>query len=88
MINITEETVQRSPNELMDKAKEIMLNGAEPITIRDWYLIVNFWAQHIYFDIQPEGLELICLLFHVPLDKQEIRKISRFQRAKHSEQNN
>jgi len=36
-----------SPNELLEGAKTLMLDGREPQTEEDWVKVVNFFAHNI-----------------------------------------
>lgn len=69
----------RSPNELMNAAKQEMLEGKEPSTRRDWQAVFNFMAHNVAPQVQPEALFVIAMIFDAPLTKSEIQKISDFQ---------
>jgi hypothetical protein len=70
----------RSPNEMFDAAKTMMLDGREPIDERDWELIVNFLAANVHPDVATAAVPLVCMLFDCPLRKQTIQDIVAFQR--------
>jgi hypothetical protein len=69
----------RSPNDMMKAAKDLMLNGAEPSSRRDWQAIFNFLAGNIAPEVQPSALHLIAMIYDAPLTKEEINEISAFQ---------
>ena len=42
--------VMRTPDEMMDAAKEQMLDGRDPVTYTDWKLVVNFLGANLHED--------------------------------------
>ena len=61
-----------SPNEMMAKAKEMMLDGREPGTTLEWMLIVNFIAFNSAAGLEVEICKLMKKLYDIPLDDDEI----------------
>lgn len=65
-----------SPNEMMQHARDAMLDGREPSTQDDWVLVMNYIA----YNIQPSVAEQVCLLmamiYNVPLSREWIIEIA------------
>jgi hypothetical protein len=68
-----------SPNEMMARAKEIMLDGNEPASKDDWATIVNFLAHNIDEEVAMSACLLLSKLYDMPLTDDEIREIVVFQ---------
>ena len=70
-----------SPNELLERAKEVMLEGKEIKTTHDAYLVLNFMAYNIAEEARDAALELIWLMYEelqlVPRD--EVPNIASYQ---------
>jgi hypothetical protein len=68
-----------SPNELIQAAKEQMLDGREPSTTKDYALIINFCA----VNVPPEIAESVCVLirsmYNMPIDEDYVKRIVQFQ---------
>lgn len=71
-----------SPNEMQSKAVEVMLNGRQPETKKDWVLCVNFWAHNAAAGLEAGICTLMSRLFEVPLEDSEIRDIAKFQHSR------
>jgi hypothetical protein len=69
----------RSPNEMFDKAKEMMLGGRSPETEEDWARIVHFWCANAHRGTQPASVLLLCKIYDCPLEEDYIKEISRYQ---------
>jgi len=67
-----------SPNELLTAGKDIMLGGVAPKDSNDWNKIVHFWAANISASLLPSTIELLCVMFRVPLDKEVVLSISKY----------
>lgn len=69
-----------SPNDMLEAAKELMLEGRDPTSHEDWARVVNFVASNV----QPETEESICelfrMIFDIPLDEEEVKEIAEYQR--------
>lgn len=75
-----------SPQQLMDAAKQQMLDGREPQTRQDWMKVVNFFAANV----DPRcaaAVEIVCALFDVPLTRAQVAEIVEFQLSKHYQRN-
>lgn len=70
-----------SPNDMMDAAKQHMLNGAEPTTREDWLRIVNFLAANLDGNIALSAIKLMRMLYHMPITLDDIAQIVDFQLA-------
>ena len=70
-----------SPNELHDGAKRHMLDGAEPVTDRDWQLLVNFWAANVSV-AEVEICKLMKRIYDCPLSDDNVTQIAEFQATK------
>lgn len=68
-----------SPNELLKGAKDIMLKGREPKTEGDWFLVINFWAYNTHPDTHPAAVQLLCKIYNVPVEEEEVERICAFQ---------
>jgi hypothetical protein len=68
-----------SPNDLQDGAKEQMLGGKEPVSMRDWALCVNFWAINIERDHAEVVCSIMAKIFFCPLSEKDIKDIVKFQ---------
>jgi len=75
----------RSPNELFEKAKEVMLDGAVPKTQEDWCLVVNFWAKNIAYGLEESACILLAQIFEAPLHADLVAEIAKFQMEKKRE---
>jgi len=68
-----------SPNEMMQAAQDIMLDGKTPTTPKDFALVMNFMASNMPAEVNEPGCQLMAVIFDMPLDKSEITEIVRFQ---------
>lgn len=75
-----------SPNEMFEAAKELQLEGREPETVRDWYLIANFFAFNIQIDSVQPALRVMGMIFDMPIPTEQLDKIAEFQINKRREQ--
>jgi len=69
-----------SPNELLEGAKTLMLDGREPQTEEDWVKVVNFFAHNIAPGQEVSGCIVLKALFKIPLDEMYIADIAKYQR--------
>lgn len=72
----------RSPNEMLAKAKEMMLDGREPETKHDWMIIMNFFAANVDSSVAHSACRLIGKTYDMPITEQEIEQIVDFQLGK------
>jgi len=68
-----------SPDELMAAAKLRMLEGREPKSTRDWYLIVNFFAANIDPDVVRACMPLMKVLYDIPMMDEEMTLVIDYQ---------
>lgn len=71
-------TQLRSPDEFMAAAKDMMLEGREPVTERDWMLVTNFVASNVIKGVEAATCLLFKMLYEVPLTEDQIREIAAF----------
>jgi len=71
-----------SPNDLQLAAQNMMLDGREPISRKDWAMCANFWAANIAKGLEVTALPLLGLLFNCPLTKDELIAIANYQRSR------
>jgi hypothetical protein len=70
----------RRVNELMERSKELVLDGRDPETYEDWCFLVYYWHCRIDQGDQPEALLTMCKLYKATLSDEVIRFISNTQR--------
>jgi len=63
-----------SPNELLQAAKDIQLEGREPEEKTDWVQIVAFMAYNVDLKLAPVAVPVIAKLFDMPLTDEEVRR--------------
>jgi hypothetical protein len=68
-----------TPNEMMESAKDMMLDGRVPTSFNDWYLIVNFLAHNVAPEIALEACLLMRVLYDIPISEEGIEQIVLFQ---------
>jgi hypothetical protein len=68
-----------SPNEMLEAAKDSMLEGREPSSQEDWYLVLNFFAANIEATVCESACLLIKHLYDIPVDDENIKQIVQFQ---------
>ena len=64
-----------SPQEMLDAAKDVMLEGKEPANATDWAMIVNFMALNIATGLEEPALKLLKHIFDIPLPDEYIEAI-------------
>lgn len=65
----------RSPNEMFEAGKRIMLNGREPETPKDWMKLVNFFAYNIADGLELPATKILAKVLGAPLGEDTIEKI-------------
>jgi len=60
----------RSPNEIFEAAKRIMLDGKDPVSEYDWALIANFAAVNIHESVGSAALKFFMMIYNSPLDEE------------------
>jgi hypothetical protein len=68
-----------SPNEMLKAARERMLEGREPVTVKDWIIIMNFFAANVHPDTADPVCQLLRLVYEMPITKSDVTKIVKFQ---------
>ena len=71
----------RSPNEMLEAAKRLMLDGKDPITEEDWARVVNCFAVNIAAGEEYPTIKLMKMLYEIPLSDEYIEQIVHFQSA-------
>jgi len=69
-----------SPNEALQHAKDLMLEGAEPETREDWEKVMNCLAFNIHPDVSASACKLLARIYRMPLQDWEIEEICQFQK--------
>jgi len=69
----------RSPNEMLEEAKKQMLEGKEPVTKKDWQLVMNFFAANIAKGLEESACKLLKVIYSIPLEDNEVVQIAVFQ---------
>jgi len=69
----------RSPNEMLEAAVDMMLDGRQPATEEDWVLVVNFLAANIHQDVVAHAMPVLKMIYTIPLSDEYIAEIVRFQ---------
>ena len=64
-----------SPNDLMEGAKEMMLDGREPAGNTDWMLVVNFFIVNICKELALAGTKLLVQIYDIPVTKEQVEEI-------------
>lgn len=72
-------TTLRTPDEMFEQAKEVMLDGRDPASKEEWALIVNCWAVNVYPSVAYDAIDLLRVLYDVPLSREECSAIVKFQ---------
>lgn len=68
-----------SPNELLEAAKEHMLQGREPASRYDWRLVLNFMAVNISAGLEVPACQLLANIYEMPFTPTEVEAIANFQ---------
>lgn len=68
-----------SPDEMLRAAKDMQLEGREPITTRDWQLIINFIAANTADGLEKAVCKMAKLIYSIPLSDSDIEEIAVFQ---------
>jgi len=68
-----------SPDQVMQAAKEQMLNGQEPQSHVDWVKIINFVAFNMDASLADSICKVMKTLYDIPLTDEEISDIVEFQ---------
>lgn len=71
-----------SPNDLLQAAKDEMLDGNEPATTADWVLVMNFVAANVHPEVRDSACKVIRVLYKMPLTEETVAEIVAFQAAR------
>jgi len=77
----------QTPNEVLARAKNLMLQGRDPVSKADWLLIVNCWAFNFPADMALLECKLLCAIFNAPIDEEDIAEIVMFQTNQQNREN-
>ena len=69
----------RSPNELLAAAKIQMLDGREPVTQKDYQMVLNFVAYNTADGLEEDLTPFFANLYEMPVDEATCREIGRYQ---------
>jgi hypothetical protein len=76
-----------SPNDMLAAGKQIMLEGREPQSQRDWYLIMNFLAGNVHHSVALSACQLLAHIYEMPLTDAEVEAIVNFQLQERAKMN-
>lgn len=76
---MSDNLVLRSPNDLKKQAEEVMLDGREAETPRDWALLVNCWAANLPKDLALVEIRLMGMIFEIPISEADMEEIVLYQ---------
>lgn len=68
-----------SPDELLQAAKEQMLNGRDPVTDVDWFYVMNFFAVNIDTALALDACKLLRVVYDMSITEQDVERIVKFQ---------
>ncbi len=71
-----------SPNDALQQAKDLMLEGRDPESEDDWILIVNCWGGNFIEGTEVSLCNILRLLLKVPLNEDQVTAIAEFQARK------
>ena len=74
-----------SPQDMMDAAKRIMLEGKEPSSKHDWIQVINFFAVNIHPGLEQAACKLLKMIYDIPLEDDSIDAICLFQSKRKEE---
>lgn len=75
-------TEWQTPNEVLRKAEETMLDGRKAESVHDWIMVLNCIAFNLDIQIVEPALVLFKTMYDIPLPEDEVRDIARFQVGK------
>jgi hypothetical protein len=65
----------RSPNEMLQKAKDAMLEGREPQNKTEWMNLMLFVCVNIHESVRLEATKFFVKLMDVPLSEEEVQAV-------------
>jgi len=70
-----------SPKELLEAAKEMMLQGKEPSTQTDWIKVINFFSVNLVPDkeFQMACIKILVNILDIPVDNRTVDIIVDYQ---------
>ena len=73
--------VMISPKELLEAAKEMMLQGKESSTQTDWIKVINFFSVNLVpnKELQMACIKLLVSIFDIPVDNRTVDIIVDYQ---------
>jgi hypothetical protein len=71
-----------SPNEILEKAKAEMIDGRDPVTTKDWALVMNYMAFNVHADVAESACLLLRLIYDMPLTEDEVKQIVAYQQER------
>lgn len=71
-----------SPNDLLEFSKKEMLEGREPETKTDWILVANCMAFNIDPSCSVPAMQVMGMIYDMPISKEELAEIATFQSTK------
>ena len=64
-----------SPYEILEAAKDNMLEGREPQSRLDWIYVVSFFSVNVNKATGLRAVSFLCKLFDIPLTEKEVEYI-------------
>jgi hypothetical protein len=77
----------RSPDDMLEEGKKIMLQGREPKSQRDWYLLMNFLAGNVHHSVALSACQLLAHIYEMPITDAEVEAIVNFQLQERAKMN-
>ena len=73
--------VMRPPKELLEAAKEMMLQGKESSTQTDWIKVINFFSVNLVPDkeLRMACIKLLVSIFDIPVDERTVDIVVDYQ---------
>lgn len=72
-------TQLRSPNEVMQAAKDHMLEGKDPESYKDYMLVMNFIAANVDQSVAHSACQVMAMIYDMPLSQDTVAEIVDFQ---------
>lgn len=69
----------RTPDECVQFAKDLMLDGRDPVTPHDWALILNCVAANMLEGTEESICALFRAIYQIPLKESYCRAIGQYQ---------
>lgn len=71
-----------TPDQALQRAKELMLGGREPESKEDWQRIINCWASNLYPDNAEAAIKLLVAIYEIPVPEHQVLAIINFHKSR------